>query len=62
MRDKIADTNSLLLNLFDQMQVLVKGKNVDHSNSTADLNPSSLATPVCTSQPLYGMLLNYVVG
>jgi hypothetical protein len=63
MGDKIAESNKittdLLLNLTDQMQVLTKGKSIDHSYSTETINPSSSAMPASALQPLYCMPPNY---
>jgi len=55
-------TQDLIISLTNQVQVLSKGKGVDHSNSNGTLNPSSSATPVSTPQPLHGMPPNYFAG
>ena len=55
-------TQNLLIGIDEKIQSLEKGKRVDNSYSTKTLNASSLATPISTSQSLYGMPSSYFAG
>ena len=60
--EKQKHTRDLAISINNRLQVLSKGKNVDHSYSTGTFYPSSSATPNSASQYLYGMPPNYFVG
>jgi len=54
---------NMLASMSDEIDALKKGKSVvDNAYSLDVLNPSSSATPMSSSEPIYGMLPGYFAG